>query len=135
MAMQPGTGELSCSVNERDGLGDDLVLDFVTRVREGAFYGWPWFYIRRQSGSSSCWGGSRPAQPRQRARHSAEAHSASIEMTFYHGGHFPSEYSGDIFAAFHGSWNRSRRTGYKAVRDLPQTASPRANTRISLPAS
>src|SRR5262249_57146745 len=45
MAVQPATGELWCSVNERDGLGDDLVPDFVTRVREGAFYGWPWFYI------------------------------------------------------------------------------------------
>ena len=45
MVVQPATGELWCSVNERDGLGDDLVPDFVTRVREGAFYGWPWFYI------------------------------------------------------------------------------------------
>jgi glucose/arabinose dehydrogenase len=51
MAVQPGTGELWCSVNERDGLGDDLVPDFVTRLREGAFYGWPWFYIGPPGGS------------------------------------------------------------------------------------
>jgi hypothetical protein len=124
MAMQPGTGELWCSVNERDGLGDDLVPDFVTRVREGAFYGWPWFYI----------GGNQ--DPRHAAEEAAlrnrvsvpdvllQPHSASMEMTFYDGGQFPAEYRGDIFAAFHGSWNRSRRTGYKVVRVLLKNGQP-----------
>jgi glucose/arabinose dehydrogenase len=115
MAVQPRTGELWCSVNERDGLGDDLVPDFVTRVREGAFYGWPWFYIGgnedpRRAGE----------QPALRSRVSVpdvllQPHSASMEMTFYNGGQFPAENRGDVFAAFHGSWNRSRRTGYKVV--------------------
>jgi glucose/arabinose dehydrogenase len=115
MAVQPRTGGLWCSVNERDGLGDDLVPDFVTRVREGAFYGWPWFYIGgnedpRRAGE----------QPALRSRVSVpdvllQPHSASMEMTFYDGGQFPAENRGDVFAAFHGSWNRSRRTGYKVV--------------------
>jgi hypothetical protein len=115
MAVQPRTGGLWCSVNERDGLGDDLVPDFVTRVREGAFYGWPWFYIGgnedpRRAGE----------QPGLRSRVSVpdvllQPHSASMEMTFYNGGQFPAENRGDVFAAFHGSWNRSRRTGYKVV--------------------
>jgi hypothetical protein len=116
MAVQPRTGGVWCSVNERDGLGDDLVPDFVTRVREGAFYGWPWFYIGdnedpRRAGE----------QPALRSRVSVpevllQPHSASMEMTFYNSGQFPAEYRGDVFAAFHGSWNRSRRTGYKVVR-------------------
>ena len=116
MAVQPRTGGLWCSVNERDGLGDDLVPDFVTRVREGAFYGWPWFYIGsnedpRRAGE----------QPALRSRVSVpevllQPHSASMEMTFYNSSQFPAEYRDDAFAAFHGSWNRSRRTGYKIVR-------------------
>jgi glucose/arabinose dehydrogenase len=113
MAVQPRTDELWCSVNERDGLGDDLVPDFVTRVQEGAFYGWPWFYIGgnedpRRAGE----------QPALRNRVSVpdvllQPHSAPMQMTFYNSGQFPAEYRGDIFVAFHGSWNRSRRTGYK----------------------
>jgi glucose/arabinose dehydrogenase len=124
MAVQPGTGELWCSVNERDGLGDDLVPDFVTRVREGAFYGWPWFYIGgnedpRRAGE----------QPTLRNGVSVpdvllQPHSASMEMTFYDGAQFPAEYRGDIFAAFHGSWNRSRGTGYKVVRVLLKNRQP-----------
>jgi glucose/arabinose dehydrogenase len=124
MAVQPGTGGLWCSVNERDGLGDDLVPDFVTRVPEGAFYGWPWFYI----------GGNedpRRAGERPTLRNGVsvpdvllQPHSASMEMTFYDGEQFPAEYRGDIFAAFHGSWNRSRRTGYKVVRVLLKNGQP-----------
>jgi len=124
MAVQPATGELWCSVNERDGLGDDLVPDFVTRVREGAFYGWPWFYIGgnedpRRAGE----------EPTLRQRVSVpdvllQPHSASMELTFYNSGQFPAEYRGDIFAAFHGSWNRSRRTGYKVVRVLLKNGQP-----------
>src|SRR6516225_8871518 len=124
MAVQPRTGELWCSVNERDGLGDDLVPDFVTRVREGAFYGWPWFYI----------GGNQ--DPRHVGEEAAlrnrvsvpdvllQPHSASMEMAFYDRDQFPAEYRGDIFAAFHGSWNRSRRTGYKVVRVLLKKSQP-----------
>jgi hypothetical protein len=124
MEAQPGTGDLWCSVNERDGLGDDLVPDFVTRVREGAFYGWPWFYI----------GGNEDPrhpgeQPALRSRVTVpdvllQPHSASMQMTFYNGTQFPAEYRGDIFAAFHGSWNRTRRTGYKVVRVLLRNGQP-----------
>ena len=89
MVVQPATGELWCSVNERDGLGDDLVPDFVTRVREAAFYGWPWFYI----------GGNEDPrrvgeEPTLRQRVSVadvllQPHSASMELTVYNGGRFP----------------------------------------------
>jgi hypothetical protein len=124
MAVQPGTGELWCSVNERDGLGDDLVPDFLTRVREGAFYGWPWFYIGdnqdpRHAGEEAALR-SRVSVPDVLL----QPHSASMEMTFYDGGRFPAEYRGDIFAAFHGSWNRSRRTGYKVVRVMLKNGQP-----------
>jgi glucose/arabinose dehydrogenase len=116
MAVQPRTGELWCSVNERDGLGDDLVPDFVTRVREAAFYGWPWFYIGGNEDPRRV--GEQPALRSQVSVPDVllQPHSATMEMTFYDGGQFPVEYRGDIFAAFHGSWNRSRRTGYKVVR-------------------
>jgi glucose/arabinose dehydrogenase len=124
MALQPGTGDLWCSVNERDGLGDDLPPDYLTRVREGAFYGWPWFYIGgtedpRHAGE----------QPALRSRVTVpdvlvQPHSASMEMTFYDGAQFPPEYRGDIFAAFHGSWNRAKRTGYKVVRVLLKNGRP-----------
>jgi hypothetical protein len=124
MAVQPRTDEVWCSVNERDGLGDDLVPDFVTRVHVGAFYGWPWFYIGgnedpRRAGE----------QPALRDRVSVpevllQPHSAPMQMTFYNSGQFPAEYRGDIFVAFHGSWNRSRRTGYKVVRLLLNNDQP-----------
>jgi glucose/arabinose dehydrogenase len=116
IAAHPKTGELWASVNERDGLGDDLVPDYVTRVREGGFYGWPWFYLG-------------PIQdPRHPGEHPElkakvivpdvliQSHSASLEMAFYQGSQFPPEYEGEAFAAQHGSWNRSRRTGYKVIR-------------------
>jgi glucose/arabinose dehydrogenase len=116
LAIQPQTGTPWCSTNERDGLGDNLVPDFVTRIRENAFYGWPWFYI----------GGNE--DPRHRGDRPdlkdkvivpdvlVQAHSASMGMTFYEGQSFPTEYRGDAFAAEHGSWNRSKRTGYKVIR-------------------
>jgi glucose/arabinose dehydrogenase len=116
IAVHPRTGELWASVNERDGLGDDLVPDYITRVRDGGFYGWPWYYIGpnqdpRHPG----------AHPELRSKVSVpdvllQSHTASLEMVFYTGGQFPREYAGDAFAAQHGSWNRAKRTGYKVVR-------------------
>jgi len=116
MAVHPASNDLYCSVNERDGLGDDLVPDYVTRVREGAFYGWPWFYL-----------GARPdprhdgARPDLNERITVpdvllQSHVASLQMTFYTGQMFPADYQGDAFAALHGSWNRAKRVGYKIVR-------------------
>jgi glucose/arabinose dehydrogenase len=116
LAVHPTTGDLYCSTNERDGLGDNLVPDYVTRVREGAFYGWPWLYI----GSNED-----PRHVGDRADLKGKVtvpdvllqpHSASLGLTFYTGHQFPAEYSGDGFAAEHGSWNRSKRTGYKVIR-------------------
>jgi glucose/arabinose dehydrogenase len=116
LAIQPGTGEVWTSVNERDGLGDHLVPDYITHVQEGGFYGWPWYYI----------GGHQ--DPRHEGKHPElkekvivpdvilQSHSASLDLTFYTGEQFPSEFKGDIFASEHGSWNRARRTGYKVIR-------------------
>ena len=123
LAINPTTGELWCSVNERDGLGDNLVPDYITHVEEGGFYGWPWWYI----GSHQ--------DPRHQGKHPElrdkvtvpdvllQPHNASLEMTFYQGTQFPAEYRGDIFASEHGSWNRSVRSGYELIRvPLHQTS-------------
>lgn len=116
LAIQPGTGTLWCSVNERDDLGDDLVPDYITRVKAGGFYGWPWFYI----------GGHQ--DPRHRGEHPELkdkvlipevlllSHMASLCIDFYTGSSFPPEYRGEPFAAEHGSWNRANRVGYKVIR-------------------
>jgi glucose/arabinose dehydrogenase len=116
LAIQPESGTPWCSTNERDGLGDDLVPDYVTRVRENAFYGWPWFYIGDHWDPRHA--GERPDLKGKIAIPDVllQAHSASLGLTFYEGSNFPAEYRGDAFAAEHGSWNRSKRTGYKVVR-------------------
>ena len=121
LAVQPNSGDLWCSTNERDGLGDNLVPDYVTRVRQGAFYGWPWYYIGDHQDPRHR--GERP----DLAGHVSlpdillQPHSASLQMTFYEprpgaAAAFPAAYDGDAFAALHGSWNRAKRTGYKLVR-------------------
>ena len=116
IAIQPETGELWASVNERDGLGDDLVPDYITRVREGGFYGWPWYYIGNHQDPRH-----RGARPDLAGKVIVpdvlvQAHSAPLKMIFYDAKQFPEAYRGDAFAAFHGSWNRAKRTGYKVVR-------------------
>jgi glucose/arabinose dehydrogenase len=120
LVVEPATGKLWTSTNERDGLGDDLVPDYITSVKEGGFYGWPWWYLGNHED---------PRHPGERPDLAGKAivpdvllqsHSASLEMAFYNAKEgvsaFPAEYRGDAFAAFHGSWNRSTRTGYKLVR-------------------
>jgi glucose/arabinose dehydrogenase len=116
LAIQPQSGTAWCSTNERDGLGDDLVPDYVTSVKEGAFYGWPWFYIGGNEDPRHA-----AARPDLKDKVTVpdvllQPHSASLGMTFYEGNSFPPEYRGDAFAAEHGSWNRSKRTGYKVIR-------------------
>jgi glucose/arabinose dehydrogenase len=116
LAIQPQSGTPWCSTNERDGLGDNLVPDYVTSVRENAFYGWPWFYIGNHEDLRL-----RGARPDLKDKITVpdvllQAHSASLGLTFYQGRNFPAEYRGDAFAAEHGSWNRSKRTGYKVIR-------------------
>jgi glucose/arabinose dehydrogenase len=126
LEIQPKTGELWCSVNERDGLGDNLVPDYITHVEEGGFYGWPWWYM----------GGHQ--DPRHEGKDPElkdkvivpdvllQPHNASLQITFYEGTQFPAEYQGDIFASQHGSWNRSVRVGYEVIR-VPLHQTGRAN--------
>ena len=116
MAVHPATADLYCSTNERDGFGDNLVPDYVTRVREGAFFGWPWFYIGGIEDPHHA--GERPELRGKVTIPDVliQAHSASLGLTFYDHSAFPAEYRGDGFAAEHGSWNRSKRTGYKVIR-------------------
>jgi hypothetical protein len=116
LAVHPTTGDTYCSTNERDGLGDDLVPDYVTRVREGAFYGWPWFYIGNHEDPHHA--GERPDLKDKVTVPDVliQAHSAPLGLTFYDGSAFPAEYRGEGFAAAHGSWNRARRTGHKVIR-------------------
>ncbi|MET4797864.1 glucose/arabinose dehydrogenase [Bradyrhizobium sp. LB11.1] len=124
LAIQPQTGLPWCSTNERDGLGDDLVPDYVTSVKEGAFYGWPWFYIGNNEDPRHA--GARPDLKDKVTVPDVlvQPHSASLGMTFYQGTQFPSEYRGDAFAAEHGSWNRSKRTGYKVIRIKMKDSKP-----------
>jgi glucose/arabinose dehydrogenase len=116
LAVHPLTGDVWCSTNERDELGDDLVPDFITSVREGAFYGWPWYYLG--SNEDPLHRGERPDLKEKVTIPDVliQAHSASMGMVFYESAQFPVEYRGDAFAAQHGSWNRSKRTGYKVIR-------------------
>jgi glucose/arabinose dehydrogenase len=119
MTMQPATGDIWCAVNERDMLGDDLVPDYLTRVKEGAFYGWPWYYMGnyeepRLKGDRPDLAGkaTRPDVP-------VTAHSAATNIQFYTATRgasvFPREYRGQGFAVLHGSWTRGHRTGHKIV--------------------
>ena len=117
-AINSTTGQLWCSTNERDGLGNNLVPDYVTSVKEGGFYGWPWFYM----------GGHQ--DPRLMRTHLelksrvitpdvlVQPHMASLGLTFYraHTSAFPLHYDGDAFVSEHGSWNRANRGGYEVIR-------------------
>jgi glucose/arabinose dehydrogenase len=140
-AINPTTGELWCSVNERDNLGNHLVPDYVTSIKDGGFYGWPWYYMGPHQDPrlpQPCANGT-GANPQAPALTTAQAidckrvdmaskvitpdvlvqpHMASLQMEFYptSKSQFPSEYSGDAFAAEHGSWNRANRAGYEIIR-------------------
>jgi glucose/arabinose dehydrogenase len=115
-AINPITGELWCSTNERDMLGDNLVPDYITHVQEDGFYGWPWWYMGPHQ------------DPRHDGKHPElkakvitpdvllQPHFASLEMNFYEGSQFPAEYKGDAFASEHGSWNKANRAGYEVIR-------------------
>lgn len=118
LAVQPATSDIWCATNERDGLGDNLAPDYATRMREGGFYGWPWYYI-----------GGHP-DPAHHGKHPElrdtvlvpdvllPSHTASLQIAFYTGTQFPAEYRGDIFSGQNGSWNRSIHSGYEVIRVL-----------------
>jgi len=120
LAIQPRSGDLWCTVNERDALGDNLVPDYSTRVRPGGFYGWPWYYMGDHEDPRHA--GERPDLKGKTITPDVpyEAHSAAVGFAFYTAtagrSAFPAEYVGDAFAVFHGSWNRADRTGHKVVR-------------------
>jgi glucose/arabinose dehydrogenase len=116
MALQPDKNTLWCAVNERDELGDNLPPDFVTSVRRGAFYGWPWYYIGAHQDPAHAHERSDLANVITIPDVLIQPHSAPLGITFYDGQQFPSDYRGDAFVALHGSWNRAKRTGYKIVR-------------------
>jgi glucose/arabinose dehydrogenase/cytochrome c2 len=120
LTMQPATGTLWCTTNERDMLGDDLVPDYSTRVLPGHFYGWPWYYMGKYEDPRLK--GDRPDLAGKATVPDVpyQAHSAALNLVFYTAtsgsSAFPNEYVGDGFAVMHGSWNRAFRTGHKIVR-------------------
>jgi glucose/arabinose dehydrogenase len=118
--FHPTTGELYTTVNERDGLGDDLVPDYFTSVQQGKFYGWPYAYLTpnridpRQTVNGQS---KRPDLVAQTTTPDVlfQAHSAALGLQFYDGKTFPKKYQNGAFVAMRGSWNRNAGTGYKIV--------------------
>ncbi len=116
LTIDPVTGALWATCNERDGLGDDLPPDYVTRVKEGAFYGWPWYYLGPNEDPKHAGKHPELADKITVPEVLLQPHSAPLGLTIYNGKKFPAEYRGQAFVALHGSWNRAKRTGYKIVR-------------------
>jgi glucose/arabinose dehydrogenase len=124
LAWNPVTKELWTAVNERDGMGDELVPDFVTSVKDGGFYGYPFYYIGENK------------EPRLKDVDYSkfpkvivpdvlvESHSAALGIVFNDKKMFPKEYQNDAFVAFHGSWNRQKLTGYKVIRIKMKNGKP-----------
>jgi glucose/arabinose dehydrogenase len=115
LAFQPETGQLWALVQERDGLGDNLPNDYLIRVQQGGFYGWPYTYI----GTHPQPGFANLAPDKVETSITPDllfrAHSSLLDLVFYEGDQFPAEYKGGLFVALKGSWNRSEPTGYKVV--------------------
>ncbi|HEY4979484.1 MAG TPA: sorbosone dehydrogenase family protein [Candidatus Acidoferrum sp.] len=115
LAVEPNTGEVWAAVNERDELGDNLPPDYLTSVKDGAFYGWPYSYI-----GSNVDPRVKPQKPELVAKAVIPdvllgAHVAPLQFAFYTGKQFPESYRGGVFVAEHGSWNRSPRAGYEVA--------------------
>src|SRR5262249_38527587 len=116
LGVDPRTGDLWTTVNERDLIGNNLPPDYVTTVRRSGFYGWPWFYIGPHF------------DPTLAGKHAElrdtviipdvllQPHSAPLQMTFYYGRQFPTDYVRDMFVTSHGAWNRTVLTGYEVLR-------------------
>ena len=118
--FHPVTGDLYVTVNERDGLGDDLVPDYFTRLQPNQFYGWPYAYLAPDRLDPRQLQGNQSANPQLAARTQPpdllfQAHSAALGLQFYDGQSFPERYRNGAFVAFRGSWNRNQGTGYKIV--------------------
>lgn len=115
LAWEPQTGALWTTVNERDELGNDLVPDYMTSVKEGGFYGWPYSYFGKNLDQRV-----QPQNPELVAKalvpdYALGAHTASLGLAFYQGNLLPAQYQGGAFIGQHGSWNRSPRSGYKVI--------------------
>ena len=120
LAFHPTTGALYATVNERDGLGDDLVPDYFTRLQSGQFYGWPYAYMTPDRLDPTHVQNGRSVRPELASQTRTpdvlfQAHSAALGVQFYSGQTFPARYRNGAFVAFRGSWNRDRGTGYKIV--------------------
>jgi glucose/arabinose dehydrogenase len=115
LALQPGTDTIWTAMNERDNLGDDLVPDYATSVKDGGFYGWPYSYIGKNYDPRYV--GSFPDLVNKAIVPDVliPAHSAALGITFYTGNQFPQRYRNGGFVALHGSWNRSAASGYKVA--------------------
>lgn len=115
LRLYPGTTDLWAAVQERDGLGDDLVPDYFTKVQKGGFYGWPYAYTGKNEDPTN-----KGKAPQLVAKTIAPdmimgAHVAVLDFLFYTGKMFPAKYQGGAFICQHGSWNRSKRVGYNVV--------------------
>ncbi|HMT93119.1 sorbosone dehydrogenase family protein [uncultured Thiothrix sp.] len=115
LAWEPQTGALWTTVNERDELGDNLVPDYLTAVKDGDFYGWPYSYFGKNIDERV-----KPQNPALVAKaitpdYALGAHTASLGLAFYQGQLLPTQYRGGAFIGQHGSWNRSPRSGYKVI--------------------
>jgi len=115
MDWEPQTNQLWTVVNERDLLGDDLVPDYLTSVREGAFYGWPYSYFGQNEDPRKK--GQRPDLVAKAIKpdYAVGSHVAALGLAFYRGKIFPQRYHGGAFIGMHGSWNRSKMVGYKVA--------------------
>lgn len=128
MRWYPGTQDLWITCHERDGLGDDLVPDYFTKVEHGGFYGWPYAYIGPHEDPRHK--GVAPEKVEQTLYPSVilGGHMGPLDIIFYTGDQFPEKYRGGAFIAFHGSWNRWKRNGYKIAfvpfKDGKPTAGP-----------
>ena len=116
LAVNPETGDLWAVVQERDGLGDDLVPDFLIRAENGSFYGWPYAYTGQHPQPGFAAKNPEKVQASKIPDLLFQAHSSALDIVFYTGAQFPSDYRGDAFVALKGSWNRAEPTGYKVVR-------------------
>ncbi|MDB5361292.1 MAG: sorbosone dehydrogenase [Rhodospirillales bacterium] len=134
LVLEPRSDTPWCATNERDGLGDNLPADYVTSVHEQRFYGWPWYYIGAHEDPRH-----KGERPDLAARVTVpdvllQPHSAPLGLVFYDPppgakAAFPAEFRGNAFVALHGSWNRSKRTGYKLVRLPLKNGVPDGSTR------
>src|SRR5690606_23677433 len=115
MDWEPETGMLSTAVNERDELGHNLVPDYITSVKDGAFYGWPWSYFGQHVDTRV-----KPANPEMVARavvpdYAVGAHTASLGLVFAEGANLGANFASGAFIGQHGSWNRNPYSGYKVI--------------------